>query len=47
MLSAHDLTEMIAKGSPVEVTCDFCRTVYTVGVEDMRTAHATLIQTKN
>jgi len=47
MLSAHDLTEMIAKGSPVEVTCDFCRTVYTVGVEDMRTAHATLIQTQN
>lgn len=47
MLPAHDLTEMIATGSNVKVTCDFCGTVYEVGVEAMRVAHDEVIATKN
>jgi molecular chaperone Hsp33 len=47
MLTAHDLTDMIAKGSPAEVTCDFCGTVYKVDVHDMQAAHDALIATQN
>ena len=47
MLTAGDLAEMITSGAPVEVTCDFCGTVYTMGVEDMRVAHDQLIVTQN
>ncbi len=47
MLTAHDLSDMIAKGDPVEVTCDFCGTVYTMGRDDMQAAHDELIASQN
>lgn len=47
MLTAHDLNEMIAKADPVQVTCDFCGTVYSVGVDALREAHDKLIETQN
>lgn len=47
MLTAHDLNEMIAKDEPVKVTCDFCGTVYSVGVDELRIAHDKLIVNQN
>ena len=47
MLTATDLSDMIAKGDPVEVTCDFCGTVYAMGLDDMRVAHDELIASQN
>lgn len=47
MLPPADLTDMIAKGEPVEVTCDFCGTVYKVDKTDMQKAHDELIESRN
>jgi molecular chaperone Hsp33 len=36
-LPRSDLDEMIADGEPLEITCDFCRTNYTVTPEQLKT----------
>ncbi len=47
MLPPADLSDMIAKGEPVQLTCDFCGTVYKVDGPDMQRAHDELVASQN
>lgn len=35
-LPASDIRELMSDGKPIELSCDYCRTAYVVGPEDLR-----------